>query len=170
MADALRRFRNHGIERLPEVDPWYYEVRSLGFNYRLTDLQAALGASQLAKLDGLIERRNQIAQRYREGLADLPLLLPPAAPDGWRHGYHLFAVRVPERRRVFDGLHAAGIRVQVHYVPIHHHPVYADLGFRPEDLPHAEEAYAGLISLPMFPTLGDADVDRVVDGLGGLLA
>ena len=170
LADALRRFRNHGIERLPEVDPWYYEVRTLGFNYRLTDLQAALGVTQLAKLPEMVARRTEIAARYRAGLAGLPLTLPPAAPEGFGHGYHLFAVRVPERRRVFDGLHAAGIRVQVHYVPIHHHPVYADLGFGPDDLPATEEAYAGLISLPVFPNLTDGDVDRVIAVLGDLLS
>lgn len=169
LADALRRFRNHGIERLPEVDPWYYEVRSLGFNYRLTDLQCALGVSQLAKLPALIGRRNEIAARYREALAHLPIELPPAAPDGWTHGYHLFAIRVAERRRVFAGLHERGIRVQVHYVPIHHHPVYADLGFGPADLPACEAAYAGLISLPIFPTLTDTEVDRVVAALEELV-
>ena len=169
LADALRRFRNHGIERLPEVDPWYYEVRSLGFNYRLTDLQCALGVSQLAKLPALIGRRNEIAVRYREALAHLPIELPPAAPEGWVHGYHLFAIRVAERRRVFEGLHERGIRVQVHYVPIHHHPVYEDLGFGPADLPACEAAYAGLISLPIFPTLTDAEVDRVVAALDELL-
>lgn len=170
LAEALRRFRNHGIERLPDVDPWYYEVRSLGFNYRLTDLQAALGTSQLAKLPQLIARRNEIAHRYREGLAGLPVTLPPAAPAGTVHGYHLFAVQVAERRRVFEGLHAQGIRVQVHYVPIHRHPVYADLGFGPADLPATEAAYAGLLSLPMYPTLTDADVDRVIGALAGLVA
>jgi len=170
LADQLRRFRNHGIERLPEVEPWYYEVRSLGYNYRLTDLQAALGYSQLAKLPGFIARRNEIADRYRSGLADLPVALPPAAPEGYCHGYHLFAVQVAERRRVFDGLHAAGIRVQVHYVPIHHHPVYADLGFGPGDLPATEAAYARLLSLPMFPALTDEQVDRVVAVLGDLVS
>lgn len=169
LADALRRFRNHGIVRLPEVDPWYYEVRSVGLNYRLTDLQAALGSSQLAKLPELIARRNEIAERYRAGLAGLPVVLPPAAPAGWYHGYHLFAVQVAERRRVFDGLHAAGIKVQVHYVPIHHHPIYADLGFGPADLPNTEQVYAGLISIPMFPTLTDDDVDRVIATLGELV-
>lgn len=169
LADALRRFRNHGIERLPDVDPWYYEVRSLGFNYRLTDLQAALGTAQLAKLPQLIARRNEIAERYRSGLADLPVVLPPSAPAGTVHGYHLFAIRVGDRRRVFDGLHARGIRVQVHYVPIHHHPVYADLGFGPADLPATEAAYAGLISLPIHPSLTDGDVDRVVAALAELV-
>jgi len=170
LAEALRQFRNHGIVRLPDVDPWYYEVRSVGLNYRLTDLQAALGVSQLAKLPQLIARRNQIAARYRAGLAGLPIELPPAAPEGWVHGYHLFAIRVAERRRVFDGLHQAGIRVQVHYVPIHHHPVYADLGFGPDDLPATEAAYAGLISLPVFPTLTDDDVDRVIARLAELVS
>lgn len=170
LADALRRFRNHGIERLPDVDPWYYEVRSLGLNYRLTDIQAALGTSQLAKLPQLIGRRNEIALRYRAGLADTPVTLPPAAADGFTHGYHLFAVQVPERRRVFDGLTAVGIRCQVHYVPIHHHPIYADLGFTPADLPATEAAYAGLISLPMHPSLTDADVDRVITELTALVS
>jgi dTDP-4-amino-4,6-dideoxygalactose transaminase len=165
LADELRRFRNHGIVRLPEVDPWYYEVRSLGLNYRLTDLQAALGASQLDKLDALIARRNEIAERYRAGLAGTSVVLPPAAPEGWRHGYHLFAIRVPERRRVYDALAAQGIGTQVHYVPLHRHPVYADLGFGPEDLPNTEAAYAGLLSIPMHPSLTDADVDRVIDAL-----
>lgn len=169
LAEALRRFRNHGIERLPEIDPWYYEVRSLGFNYRLTDLQCALGISQLRRIDQLIDRRAEIADRYRARLAHLPIELPPSAPAGWRHGYHLFAIQVPERRRVFEGLHAAGVRVQVHYVPIHHHPVYADLGFTAEDLPVTEAAYAGLLSLPIFPTLTDAQVDRVVEVLEDLL-
>ena len=114
LADRLRRFRNHGIRPKPDDGGWYYEVVDVGFNYRLTDVQAALGLSQLRKLDGFVERRNGIADRYRELLADLPVQLPPAAPPGWRNGYHLFAVRVPDRRRVFDGLRAAGIGVQVH--------------------------------------------------------
>ena len=169
LADALRRFRSHGTVPVPEQGPWYYEVQTLGFNYRLSDLHAALGRSQLERLDHLIARRNRLADRYRVLLADQPVVLPPSAPDGWRHGYHLFAVQVPERRRVVEGLHAAGIRVQVHYVPIHHHPVYADLGFGPDDLPATEAAYAGLISLPLFPDLTDAQQDRAVDALAALL-
>lgn len=169
LADRLRRFRNHGTVPTPELGGWAYEVRTLGFNYRLNDLQAALGASQLSKLGALIERRNHLADRYRSALAGLALDLPPAAPPGWRHGYHLFPIRVTERRRVYEGLHASGIRVQVHYVPLHHHPVYRDLGFGPNDLPATEAAYAGLISLPMFPGLSEAHQDRVVEVLAGLL-
>lgn len=169
LADALRRFRNHGIERMPEQGGWYYEIRRLGYNYRLTDIQAALGSSQLERLEAFIERRNEIAARYRTELADLPVQVPPAAPPGWRHGYHLFAIRVDDRRRVFDGLQAAGIGVQVHYVPLHRQPVYADLGFTPEDLPEAERAYQQLLSLPMHPGLTDDDQTRVVDVLTSLL-
>jgi UDP-4-amino-4,6-dideoxy-N-acetyl-beta-L-altrosamine transaminase len=169
LAERLRRFRNHGIERLPEQGGWYYEVRSLGVNYRLPDLSAALGASQLAKLPSWIERRNEIAEAYRAELAHLPLTLPPAAPEGVVHGYHLFAIQVADRARVFSGLHEAGIGVQVHYVPIHHHPVYADLGLGPADLPNVEAAYAGLISLPIHPGLTDAERAQVVAALTQLL-
>lgn len=169
LAAALRRFRNHGIVPRPEIAPWHYEIETLGFNYRITDIQAALGTSQLGKLTRLIARRNELAQRYRTALAHLPLTLPPEAPEGWLHGYHLFAVQVADRRRVFEGLQEAGIRVQVHYVPLHHHPINADLGFGPADLPHTEAAYAGLISLPMFPAMADSDVDRVAAVLERLL-
>ena len=169
LADRLRRFRNHGICIRPEEGGWYYEIVDVGFNYRLTDLQAALGLSQLRKLDAFIERRNQIAERYRELLADLPVVLPPSAPPGWRHGYHLFAVRVPDRRRVYDGMRAVGIGVQVHYVPLHRHPVYADLAQHPAGLPVTEAVYAGLLSLPIHPRLTDDEQDAVVDALRRLL-
>lgn len=169
LAEELRRFRSHGIVRLPEQGAWYYEIERLGFNYRLTDLQAALGLSQLDRLEAFIERRNELAARYRELLAPLPIVLPPAAPEGFRHGFHLFAIRVAERRRVFDGLRTAGIGVQVHYVPLHRQPVYADIGLGPAELPHAEEAYQGLISLPMYPGLSDRDQVAVIDELTRLV-
>jgi dTDP-4-amino-4,6-dideoxygalactose transaminase len=137
-------------------------------NYRLSDLHAALGLAQLDKLEPFIVRRNALADRYRTLLADLPVELPPAAPPGVRHGYHLFPIRVADRARVFAGLRDAGIGVQVHYVPIHHHPAYGDLGFRPGDLPHADAAYERLISIPMHPGLTDDDQDRVVAVLADL--
>jgi dTDP-4-amino-4,6-dideoxygalactose transaminase len=174
LADALRRFRSHGTVPTPEHGGWAYEIDSLGFNYRLTDIHAALGESQLAKLGTFVALRNALADRYRAALADVPgLLLPPAAPSlagGWRHAYHLFAVRVPNRRDVYDALHAAGIAVQVHYVPIHRHPLYAEMGFTPDQFPHTERAYAGLLSLPLFPTLTRSDQDRVIDTLKTVLA
>src|SRR5690242_18100261 len=119
LAERLRRFRSHGV--VPRADApgeggWYYEVETLGFNYRITDVQCALGLSQLGKLSSFVTRRNELASRYRELLGDLPVelcALPPAAPSGWRHAYHLFPVRVADRRRVYDELRADGIGVQV---------------------------------------------------------
>ena len=162
LAERLRRFRHHGIVARPEDGGWSYDVVELAMNYRLTDIQAALGTSQLAKLAGFIERRQAIAARYRVLLADLPVEAAPAPPDGFTHAYHLFPIRVPRRREIYDKLRAAGIGVQVHYVPIHRHPVHR----RPcESFPECEAAYAGLLSLPMFPDLTDAEQDQVVHAL-----
>ena len=165
LAERLRRFRTHGIVRMPERGGWYYEIGEVGFNYRMTDIQAALGVSQMAKLDHFIERRNEIADRYREQLAGLPAELPPAAPNGFRHGYHLFPVVVPNRRETYDRLRESGIATQVHYVPVHHHPVSGDIGMKPGDLPVCDRVYAGLLSLPIFPALTDEDVDTVIEAL-----
>lgn len=169
LAEALRRFRNHGIVRQPEHGDWYYRIDDLGFNYRMTDLQAALGLSQLTRLDTFIDRRNELAERYRLLLDDLPLVLPPAAPQGFTHGYHLFPILVHERRRIYDGMRESGIGVQVHYVPVHHHPINADLDLLPGDLPECDAVYEGLLSLPMYPGLSLSDQDYVVDALRGLL-
>lgn len=165
LAEALRRFRSHGMVRQPERGGWFYEVAELGFNYRLTDLQAALGTSQLAKLDGFIAARERIARRYDERLADLPVVRPPGAPEGFVHGRHLYPVRVPDRDHVYERMRAAGIGVQVHYVPIHRHPLHAGRG----TFPAADKAYAELLSLPLHPSLSDADQDRVIDVLAASL-
>jgi UDP-4-amino-4,6-dideoxy-N-acetyl-beta-L-altrosamine transaminase len=163
LAERLRRFRNHGIVRRPDLGGWVYEISEIGFNYRLTDIQAALGLSQLRRLDRFVDRRNDIAEQYRTLLADLPITLPAAAPHGYRHGYHLFAVLVPERRMVYDRLRDVGITTQVHYVPIHHHPLSADIELPDGGLPACDTVYEGLLSLPMFPDLGDDDVRRVAE-------
>ena len=170
LADALRRFRSHGTVRRPELGGWYYDVETLGYNYRLTDMQAALGTTQLAKLARFVTRRNELAERYRDLLAPLPIDLPPEAPPEVRHAYHLFAVRVPERRAVYDAMHAAGIGVQVHYVPIYKHPLFADAGRTGADFPETERAYDGLLSLPLYPGLSEADQDRVVEVLSRCVA
>jgi dTDP-4-amino-4,6-dideoxygalactose transaminase/glutamate-1-semialdehyde aminotransferase len=162
LAERLRSFRNHGYLRDPEKGGWYYEARAEGGNHRLTDIQAALGTSQLAKLDAFVERRNQLAARYRAALADAPLTLPPEAPPGWRHAYHLFCVRVAERRAVYEALRARGVGVQVHYVPLYRHPVLALPPTAAGECPETESAYAGLLSLPLFPALTDAEQDEVI--------
>jgi len=169
LAARLTRFRSHGTERRPEHGAWYYEIDDVGFNYRLTDIQAALGTSQLTKLDRYVSRRNVLADRYRSDLASVPVTLPPAPPAGTVHAYHLFPVRVANRRAVFDGLRDQGIGVQVHYLPIHRHPAYRRLGFQPEMFPQAEAAYDQLLSLPLYPDLSPTDQDRVMTVLSSLL-
>lgn len=166
LAARLRRFRNHGIERRPERGGWYYEVVDLGYNYRLTDIQAALGLSQLPKLEGFIGRRQEIAAEYDVALRDLPVIAAPRAPDGFRHGYHLYPVRVPERHRVYDLLRACGIYTQVHYVPVHHHPAFRQLD---TGLPETNKVYDEILTLPIFPSLTDADVERVVSSLTSVI-
>ena len=162
LADRLRRFRTHGIERRPDEGGWYYEIDDVGFNYRLTDIQSALGTSQLKKLDRHVRLRNELATRYRAAFGAGPVVVPPAAPPGFTHGYHLFAVQVGDRRRVFDAMRTNGVGVQVHYVPIHRHPAYQRLGFAREAFPNAEAAYEGLLSLPLYPELSPSDQDRVI--------
>jgi perosamine synthetase len=180
LAARMRRFRTHGLERVdvspsPTEGGWYMEMQDLGFNYRITDFQCALGISQLDRLDGWVARRNEIAALYREQLRDEDrITLPPAAPDGSLHGHHLFVIGVragaEARLEVFEGLRAAGIGVQVHYIPVYRMPYYRDtLGVRQDACPNAEAYYEAAISLPMFPAMEDSDVVRVVAELGRLL-
>jgi perosamine synthetase len=169
LAERLRQFRSHGSVPRPEHGGWYYEIDELGYNFRISDMQCALGTSQLAKLEQFVTRRNDIATRYREELAPLPIDLPPEAMLGWRHAYHLFPVRVPNRRAVYDALRADGIGVQVHYVPIYRHPVYQRLGFFATDYPETERAYEGLLSLPIYPGLTDAEQAHVIARLTAAL-
>jgi UDP-4-amino-4,6-dideoxy-N-acetyl-beta-L-altrosamine transaminase len=169
LAERLRRFRTHGMVRKPEVGGWYYEIDSLGYNYRLTDIQAALGRSQLRKLDPFLDRRDAIARRYHELLAPLPVELPAEAGPGWRHGRHLFPIRVDDRDRVFAAMRERGIHVQVHFIPIYRHPLYADLRVDPSAFPVTESAYARLLSLPLFPDLTEGEQDRVVENLADVL-
>lgn len=181
LAARMEQFRSHGITRDAaqmegESDgPWYYEQVALGYNYRLTDLQAVLGLSQFNRLDEYVARRHEIAKRYDELLAGLPLTTPWQSPNA-RSALHLYPIvldpqRSPRNRReVFDGLRAAGIGVNVHYIPVHTQPYYRRLGFAPGDFPEAERYYAGAISLPMFPTLTHAQQDEVVAALRSLVA
>lgn len=180
LARRLRLFRTHGITK-EGIQPsehegdWYYEMQALGFNYRITDFQCALGLSQLDRLDGWVARRNEIAERYRELLAgEERIELPPRAAEGDLHGHHLFVIRVragaAARRTTFDALRAAGIGVQVHYIPVYRLPHYRDtLGYPQDDCPVAEELYWGAISLPLFPAMDAADIERVVAELQRVL-
>jgi dTDP-4-amino-4,6-dideoxygalactose transaminase len=168
LRDTLREFRSHGMRR---GERWWMEQHALGFNYRLSDLQSALGRSQLAKLDRFIAARNTIAARYRDELAGLPLTLPPAAPEGALHGYHLFAVHSDRRRDLYDGLRERGVLAQVHFIPVYWHPWYRETyGYARGLCPAAEEYYAGCLSLPCFPALSDADHSAVVAAVRELAA
>lgn len=165
LANRLRRFRSHGIDRTATEDAWFYDAVELGFNYRMTDIHAALGTSQLRRLDRNITRRNELASQYRDLLTGLPVVLPPAAPARNLHGYHLFPVRVPRRAEVFRSMRERGVGVQVHYVPVHHHSISTDIAIPPEGFPVADAVYDGLMSLPMYPDLTDAQQLIVVEAL-----
>jgi UDP-4-amino-4,6-dideoxy-N-acetyl-beta-L-altrosamine transaminase len=184
LSERLRRFRNHGMQKdaftYPElayspegsVNPWYYEMRELGFNYRLTDIQAALGISQLKRLPWSLERRNRLATLYRQLLSEtfdrdevhsLTLL-----PDR-KHAYHLFVIQIDfesfgiSRAAVMNHLKQAGIGTQVHYIPVYLQPYYRNrYGTAPGDFPQAEQYYAKALSLPMYPDLSESDAERVV--------
>ncbi len=180
LAERLQRLRSHGMTRDPQQmngpshGPWYYEQVELGFNYRITDLQAALGLSQLNKLDEFIERRRELAARYERLLAYLPLTLPGAQPEA-ESSWHLYVVRLQldqislTHREVFEGLRAAGVGVNLHYIPVHLQPYYRDLGFAEGDFPQAERYYAEAISLPLYPLLSDEQQDYVVEQMRQLI-
>lgn len=177
LAERLALLRSHGITRDPahmtgKTDgPWFYEQVDLGFNYRMSDLQAALGESQLRRLPAFIARRRALAKRYRELLTNLPVRMP--AQDGEAtSSAHLFVIRVEAKRRrsVFESMRAAGIGVNVHYIPVHLQPYYRRQGFHPGQFPEAESYYSEAITLPLYPGMFDADQDKVVTALAEALA
>jgi UDP-4-amino-4,6-dideoxy-N-acetyl-beta-L-altrosamine transaminase len=180
LATRLRLLRSHGMTRDPQElereseGPWYYEQQLLGFNYRLTDLQAALGLSQLRRVDSLQARREELVARYDRLLANLPLLLPPRLADR-RSSWHLYAIEIDDERTsrsradVFKSLRAHGIGVNVHYIPIHTQPYYARLGFKRGDFPASERYYSRALSIPLFPALTEAQQDTVVQRLAAAL-
>jgi UDP-4-amino-4,6-dideoxy-N-acetyl-beta-L-altrosamine transaminase len=176
LARRMRLLRSHGITRetseltQPDEGAWYYEQQALGFNYRITDMQAALGLSQLANLPAWITRRHRIADAYDRELAPLALILP--VRDANSHSaLHLYVVQVDEartslsRRVVFDRLRAAGIGVNVHYIPVHLQPDFRRFGFRAGQFPAAEAYYRRSLSIPMYATLSDASQRQVIDAL-----
>ena len=169
----VTEFRSHGIvherTRLQRDEgPWYSEMQGLGFNYRLTDIQCALGRSQLRKLPAFLARRRMIADWYARELASVPGIALPALRPGVESAWHLYVVRVLDpsrRRRLFEALHRRGIGVQVHYLPVYRHPYYQDLGYPIGLCPRAELFYSQALSLPIYPGLSDDDVARVVESV-----
>lgn len=181
LADRLRRFRNHGIERdpakftIPSPGPWYHEMQDLGHNFRLTDLQAALGRSQMQRLPAFVKRRREIAALYDHAFANLRGLRPLGRLPGGESSFHLYVIRIDfdglgqTRAQVMNALKARHIGTQVHYIPCYRHPYHAAAGWRPEDFPNAEAFYREALSLPMYPAMTDADVTRVVAGVREVL-
>lgn len=177
----LQWLRSNGVTRDPDQlhgeshGPWYYEQVGLGYNYRMSDLQAALGLSQLQRLDAFVARRRALAERYDALLEGLPLVRPYQAP--WQaSAWHLYVIKLSldaltwTRRQVFEALRAAGIGVNVHYIPVHTQPYYRQLGFAWGDFPVAEAYYQRAITLPLYPELTDAQQDTVVQVLCDVLA
>lgn len=176
LANRLALFRSHGVTRDPAQmthspkSPWYYEQIDLGYNYRMTELQAALGLSQLQRLDTYVTRRNQLARRYDQLLADLPVTTPWRHPDCYS-AFHLYVIRLDlsrikgTHRQVFEALRAQGIGVQLHYIPVHTHPYFLAMGFALGDFPEAERYYEEAISLPIYPALNEDQQAKVVHAL-----
>ena len=181
LAEKMALFRSHGITRDPALmthasdGPWYYQQIALGYNYRMTDLQAALGVSQMQRLNHYIARRHDIAARYNRELSDLPLTLPTQADYG-HSAYHLYVIRLDldaiaplTHAQVFQSLRDRGILVNLHYIPVHTQPYYQAMGFRWGDFPQAEAYYKNAISIPMYPTMSDDDQTQVIQALHEIL-
>ena len=170
----LLELRSHGITKnaasfRANDGPWHYEMQTLGFNYRITDFQCALGLSQLSKLDAWIDRRHQIARQYDAAFRDVEDIIPPYQSLGTRSAYHLYAIQMRDgdlndrRMRVFQWLRERNIGVQVHYIPVHLQPFYQDMGYREGDFPVAESYYKCCLSLPIYPKMTDEEVGYVID-------
>lgn len=179
LASKMNLLRSHGITRDPAMmtrepdGPWYYQQVDLGFNYRMTELQAALGVSQLQRLDSFVARRHALAHRYNEMLADLPVVTPWQHPDSYS-GLHLYVIRVPpsvglSHKEIFNALRDQGIGVNLHYIPVHVQPHYHQMGFEAQDYPESMAYYSEAISLPMFHGMTIQQQDEVISVLAGVL-
>lgn len=169
LADRMRLFRGHGItttaSQREKAGAWFYEMSELGYNYRITDFQCALGSSQLKKLDGWIDKRNQLARAYDEAFAAGGDVRPLTRRNDVRHAYHLYVVRTPDRNERYTQLRNAGIGANIHYVPVHLHPYYQQLGYKKGICPVAEAAFEEILTLPLWPGMDNADVMRTVSAI-----
>ncbi|MFT6283637.1 MAG: UDP-4-amino-4,6-dideoxy-N-acetyl-beta-L-altrosamine transaminase [Arenicella sp.] len=174
--EKIRLFAKHGVTKDASQyqgeshGPWYYQQLELGYNYRLSDMHAALGLSQLKKLDVFIQKRSEIANVYDETLTDLPLKLPVVGPQ-FKSAWHLYMVELTQhdRQDVYQQLHKKGVGVNVHYIPIHLQPYYHQLGFKQGDFPVSEHFYQNALTLPLFPSLTHTEQSKVVDALHEVL-
>jgi UDP-4-amino-4,6-dideoxy-N-acetyl-beta-L-altrosamine transaminase len=174
--NKMLQFRTHGITRDSNVlfhneGPWYYEQRLLGFNYRITDIQSALGISQMLRIDDFIRRRREIVRRYQEAFQKVKEIILPYEPTYSNSGCHLYVIRMrPEllkatRKEIFEALYAENIGVNVHYIPVYYHPYYKELGYEKGLCPNAEKLYEEIITLPLFPALTDEDIEDVIQAV-----
>jgi len=181
LAHRMALFRSHGITRDPAFmthqpdGPWYYQQLDIGYNYRMTEIQAALGLSQMRRIDSFIAHRRTLADRYDRSLAELPVTVPWQHPDSLS-ARHLYVIRLQldklkkTHRQVFEALRAQGISVNLHYIPIHRQPFYESLGFHSGDYPQADRYYAEAISLPIFQSLSEEQQDQVIHQLTTIIA
>ena len=171
--EKLSLYRTHGITKNPDKlekndGGWYYEMQELGYNYRITDIQAALGISQLNRLDWSIKRRQEIANRYNEAFAGTSIITPKVA-DNISHAYHLYIIQIEKRKELYDYLRTQNIFAQVLYVPAHTMPYYRQFGWKHGDCPVAENYYAHCLALPMFPTLTQEEQEYIIDKVLGFV-
>ena len=181
LCDTLQLYRSHGITRDPSRmtrgadEPWYYEQIALGCNYRMTDLQAALGASQMTKLDAFVARRRQLVPRYHEKLNGLPIRTPYCLPEA-NPSWHLYIVRLDldrvkkSKQEIFAGMKEHGVMLNLHYIPVHLQPYYRELGFGDGDFPVSEQYYREALTLPLYYDLTDAQQDEIIAALRDVLA
>lgn len=180
LAEKMARYRSHGItskldqmENRPTDEIWNYQQIDIGFNHRMTDLQAALGITQLTRISSFLKKRRELAHNYNSKLAHLPIILPKQRPET-QSSYHLYPIRVPQslsstnQRKVYQYLTNSGIAANLHYIPVYRHPYYARFGFQPGYCPESESYYKEVISLPIYPGLAEHQQQRVIDTLNNL--
>ncbi|MDK2990918.1 MAG: hypothetical protein PWP48_151 [Clostridiales bacterium] len=172
----LIQFRNHGITRdrtllMHDEGPWYYEQQFLGYNYRMTDIQAALGISQLKKIDRFLSRRREIVATYNKAFANIDEVITPYQTDEARPAWHLYILQLKldglraTRKEIYTALQQKGIGVNVHYIPVYYHPYYKQLGYNKGLCPNAEKLYERIITIPLYPKMSDEDVEYVIDAV-----